>query len=128
MPPDLPPGRYDTPRRRTRVLAGLVAGLLGVAALMAAYSLYTRYNEGRLDAQLIGYDVTSDSLVRITFEVVNGDRRAECKVRARDRTGAEAGARLVQVAAADDRAQSVTVDLPTRTRAVNGELVGCRAL
>jgi hypothetical protein len=126
--PDLPPGRYDPPRRRNRVLAGLVGGVLGVAALWAGYGLYARHNEGRLDAQLTAYDVRSESVVRITFEVVTGGQRGECKVRARDRSGGEAGARLVQVTPTGERTQSVTVDLPTQSRAVNGELVGCRRL
>ena len=126
MPSDLPPGRYDAPRRRNRVLAGLAAGLLGVGALFAVYGLYSRYYEGRLDARLTGYDVRSDELVRITFEVVTGSDAGECRVRARDRSGDEAGTRLVQVAPTSERAQAVTVDLRTTSRAVNGELVGCR--
>ena len=128
MRPDLPPGRYDPPRRRSRVLAGLVAGVLAVAALLAAYAWYSRYQSGRLSSQLTAYDVRSDSLVRITFQVVTAGDVGECKVRARDRTGVETGARLVRVTPSGQRAQVVTVDLPTRARAVTGELVGCRRL
>jgi hypothetical protein len=124
---ELPPGRYDAPRRRNRVLAGLAAGALALAALWAAYGLYSRYYEGRLDAQLIGYDVTSDSSVRVTFEVVPDGRRGECRVRARDRSGGEAGSRLVEVTPSDARTQTLTVEVPTQRRAVNGELVGCRS-
>ena len=47
---------------------------------------------------------------------------------ARARTGAEAGAQLVRVTPSGQRSQEVTVDLATRSRAANGELVGCRRL
>ena len=128
MQPDLPPGRYDAPRRRDKILAGVVAGVLAVAALLAGYAAYARHQAGRLDAELTAYDVKSDSLVRITFAVVTRGHRGECKVRARDRTGVETGAQLVQVTPSGERNQVVTVDLPTRARAANGELVGCRRL
>jgi hypothetical protein len=126
--PDLPPGRYDPPSRRNRILAGVVGGALGLAALLAGYAAYNRHQEGRLDAELTAYDVRSDSLVRITFQVVTRGHAGECKVRARDRSGVETGARLVQITPSGKRSQQVTVDLPTRSRAANGELVGCRRL
>jgi hypothetical protein len=126
--PDLPPGRYDAPSRRSRVLAGLVAGVLAVSGLYAGYALYSRHQAGRLDAELIGYDVRSDALVRITFQVVTRGHRGECKVQARDRTGVAASSEIVQVTPSGERAQVVTVDLATQARAVNGELVACRRL
>ena len=128
MRPDLPPGRYDPPSRRNRILAGLVGGALGIAALLAGYAAYARHQEGRLDSELTAYDVRSDSLVRITFQVVTRGHEGECKVRARDRTGVETGATLVHVTPSGQRSQQVVVDLPTRARAANGELVGCRRL
>jgi hypothetical protein len=126
--PDLPPGRYDAPRRRDRILAGLVAGVLAVAALIAGYTFYSRHQAGRLDAELTSYKVRSDSIVRITFQVVTRGHAGECQVRALDRTGTETGSQLVQVTPTRQRAQLVTVDLATRARAANGELVGCRRL
>ena len=128
MRPDLPPGRYDAPRRRDRILAGLAGGALAVAVLLAGYAAYSRHQAGRLDAELTAYDVKSDSLVRITFQVVTRGHAGECEVRARDRTGVETGAQLVQVTPSGQRSQQVVVDLPTRARAANGELVGCRRL
>ena len=128
MRPDLPPGRYDPPSRRNRILAGLVGGALGVAALLAGYAAYARHQEGRLDAELTAYDVRSDSLVRITFQVVTRGHEGECMVRARDHTGVETGSKLVHVSPSGQRSQQVVVDLPTRARAANGELVGCRRL
>ncbi|MDX6200432.1 MAG: hypothetical protein QOJ79_3583 [Actinomycetota bacterium] len=128
MPPDLPPGRYDPPSRRNRILAGVVGGALGGAALLAGYAAYARHQEGRLDAELTAYDVRSDTLVRITFQVVTRGHDGECEVRARDRTGIETGSQLVQVKPSGQRSQQLVVDLRTRTRAANGELVGCRRL
>ncbi len=128
MPPELPSGRYDQPRRRNRVLAGLIAGVLVFAALAGAYGLYSRHQSGRLDAELTGYEVRSDSVVRITVQVVTRGKEGECKVRARNRAGEEAGAVIVPVHPSGRRSQLLTVDLPTRSRAVNGELVGCRPL
>jgi hypothetical protein len=126
--PDLPPGRYDPPSRRNRIAAGLAAGALAVVALVAGYRVYARHEAGRLDAELTAYDVKSDSLVRITFQVVTRGHDGECMVRARDRTGLETGSKLVRVTPSGQRSQQVIVDLPTRGRAANGELVGCRRL
>jgi hypothetical protein len=125
---DLPPGRYDPPRRRDRVVAGAVGGALGLAALLAGYSAYSRHQAGHLDAELISYKVDSDSSVHISFSVVTRGHPGECKVRARDRSGIETGAQILRVEPSGKRNQVVTVDLPTRTRAVTGELVGCRPL
>jgi hypothetical protein len=124
--PDLPPGRYDAPRTRDRVLAGLAAGVVAVAALAGGYALYSRHQAGRLDAELTSYDVRSDTLVRITFQVVTGRHDGECALRAIDRAGDETGLQVVQVHPVRQRSQEVTVDVPTRLRAVSGQLVGCR--
>jgi Domain of unknown function (DUF4307) len=126
--PDLPPGRYDPPRRRDRVIAGIVGGVLGVAALLAGWTVYSRHQAAKLDAELTAYQVRSDSVVRISFDVVPRGHRGECKVRARDRSGSEAGSQIVTITPSGRRTQSVTVDLATTTRAVSGELVGCRRL
>jgi hypothetical protein len=126
--PDLPPGRYDPPSRRNRIIAGVVGGALGLAALLAGYAAYTKHQEGRLDAELTAYKVRSDALVEITFQVVTRGHEGECMVRARDRTGVETGSQLVHVTPSGQRSQQVVVELATRARAANGELVGCRRL
>ena len=128
MRADLPPGRYDPPSRRNRILAGALGGLLGLAALLAAYSVYSRHQAGQLESELLSYKVLSDSSVHITFSVVTRGKPGECKVRARDRTGVETGAEIVRVEPSGKRSQVVSVDLPTKTRAVTGELIGCRPL
>ena len=126
MPPDLPPGRYDPPSRRGRVLTGILAGAVALAALLGGYALYSRHSAGVLDAELTSYKVLSDSSVRIELQVVTRGHDGECKVRARDRFGDEAGSQIVPVTSNGKRAQLVTVDLKTKVRPVNGELVGCQ--
>jgi hypothetical protein len=126
--PDLPPGRYDPPSPRARILTWVLAVAVSIGALAGAWALYSRHQAGRLDGELTSYDVRSDSLVRIRFTVVPRGHRGECMVRAKDRTGAETGAQLVSVTPTRERTQEITVDLATKARAVNGELVGCRRL
>ena len=128
LPPRLPAGRYDPPSSRSRVLTGVLAGALSLALLAGAYALYSRHEAGRMDGQLTSYDVRSDSLVRITIQVVPRGHRGECKVRARDRAGNEAGSQIVPVTPSSRRTQLVTIDLATSSRPVDGELVGCRRL
>jgi hypothetical protein len=110
------------------MLTWVLAAAVSVAALAGAYALYSRHQAGRLDGELTGYAVRSDSLVRISFSVVARGHRGECKVRAKDRSGQETGSQIVQVGPTAQRTQVITVDLPTRARAVNGELIGCRRL
>jgi hypothetical protein len=124
-----PAGRYDEPSAAARTLTRALAVLLALAVAVAAYLFYDRYQRGRLDAQVRSYEVISDHAVRVTFEVsgVKGVR-GECRVRARDRSGVEAGSALVPVGPAKDRTQVVTYTLTTKTRPATGEVVGCRRL
>jgi hypothetical protein len=124
--PDLPPGRYDPPSRRGRILTGILAAVVALAALLGGYALYSRHNAGVLDAELTSYKVTSDSSVRIEIQVVTRGHDGQCQVRARDRYGDEAGSEIVPVTSNGKRTQLVTVDLKTKARPVNGELVGCQ--
>ena len=126
MQPDLPPGRYDPPRRKRPVVTATVAVAAAIAALVATYVAYEHYQRGRLQAELTRYVVVSDSVVRVTFDVVTGGREGECKIRARDRNRAETGSALVPVHPNGRRTQVMTVDLPTRARAASAELIACR--
>jgi hypothetical protein len=110
------------------VLTGLLAGALALGLLVGAYTLYSRHEAGRMDAELTSYVVQSPSSVRITFSVVTRGHDGECKVRARSRDGNEAGSQIVAVTSNGKREQVVTVDLTTRAQPVNGELVGCHRL
>jgi len=128
VPPDLPEGRYDLPSPRGRILLGVLAGALALALLAGVYTLYSRHEAGTMDAQLTSYEVRSDSLVRITIQVIPRGHPGECKVRARGRDGNEAGSRIVPITPTGKRTQVVTVELTTTARPVNGELVGCHRL
>jgi len=126
VPPDLPLGRYDPPSRLSRALTRLLAAVVALGLVAGGYALYARRQASHMDAQLTSYDVRSDSLVRITIEVVTRGREGECKVRARGRDGNEAGSEIFRVTPTGARAQVVSIDVTTTSRPVNGELVGCK--
>ena len=113
-------GRIFTPPVSAGSLRGITRGLV----MEIAEELEIPNSE----PELTRYDVRSDSVVRITFQVVTRGHRGECKVRARDRSGEETGSQIVPVHPSGRRSQLVSVDLTTRARAVDGELIGCRRL
>jgi hypothetical protein len=124
--PVLPPGRYDPPRRKRPVVTGLIAVVAATAGLIGTYLFYERYQRGRMDAQLTGYTVVSDTVVRVTLEVVTSGHEGQCRIRARDRSKLETGSALVPVSPSGRRSQTVSVDVTTRSPAASAELVGCR--
>ena len=118
-----PPGRYDEPSAASRVISVVAAALLAAGLLFLGYSLYDKRSTSRLDYQVGGYDVLSDSVVRVTFTVdTRGERRGLCRVRARNADGAEAGVMVIPVGPG----KAVSYDLATTSRAVTGEVTGCR--
>ncbi|MFL6168388.1 MAG: DUF4307 domain-containing protein, partial [Ornithinibacter sp.] len=85
--PRRPPGRYDEKPRSSRLLVVLAATVVGLLVAAGIYAFYTRHNEGRLAYEVRGFDVRSDSTVRITWEVKLGEGEVgECKLRARGRS------------------------------------------
>jgi len=109
--------------RRAPVVVGAIAALVGLAV---AVLLYRGYGATEVGFGPRGFAVTSDSSVRVEFEVVKEPARtALCTVRARDRTGAEVGTALVRVGPAAGRGQVVRYDLATTGRANTGEITGC---
>ncbi len=125
-----PAGRYGPPPSRRRRWAGyIVGGIAAGVALAALLTLAVHRSAPAVAAQVTGYDVLSDTTVRIRFEVRKAPLvEAVCVVRARNRSGMEAGRAEVTVGARPDagRTTEVRYDLPTRSRAVTGELAGCR--
>jgi hypothetical protein len=122
-----PPGRYDEPGRAQRVTA--LVGAVALAALVVAggYALYDRSNEGRLSYQARGYAVSSDTAVRISFEVrLARGQRGECKLRARGRDGRDVGSAIVPVGPGTGRALATSYALTTTGRASTGEVVACQ--
>jgi hypothetical protein len=93
------------------------------------YAFYTRHNEGRLAYEVRGFDVRSDSAVRITWEVKLADGEVgECKLRARGRTFNDVGTAIVPVGPGTGGVLVTSHDLETTARAVTGEVTGCRHL
>jgi len=109
---------------RPAVLA--LGGLTAAASLGVAVLLFQRYGSPDVQSGTRGYVVASDTLVTVEFEVAKDPAAtALCTVRARDRTGAEAGVALVRVGPAADRRVVVVHPLQTTSRATTGEVAGC---
>ena len=104
----------------------VLGGLTVAASLGAAVVLYQRYGDPDVQSGTRGYVVESDTLVRVEFEVAKDPAAsAVCELRARDRSGAEAGTALVPVGPSADRRTTVVHVVPTTARAVLGEVTGC---
>jgi hypothetical protein len=122
-------GRYDRrPPVRQRLLSvglgALLAALIGAIIL----ALWVRLSAASVSARVLGYQVTSDSAVAISFEVDKRQgSRAYCVVRARDANGREVGRDVAEVDTfgTDQRQVRTTFELATSGRAVTGELAGC---
>jgi hypothetical protein len=111
------------------VLTVAAAVVLGAVVAAGVYTLYERQTKNRLGHQVRAYEVISDTVVRVTFEVSLADgERGECKVRARGRDGLEKGAAVVPVGPGSGGALITTYELATTSRASTGEVVGCRAI
>ncbi len=110
--------------RRTPLVLGTLVALAMVAV---AWLFYRAFGQGGgVQYGVRSYVVASDSRVRVEFEVAKDPARtAVCTVRARDRTGAEAGSAQVTVGPAAGRSTIVSYDLTTTSRAATGEVTGC---
>ncbi len=124
--PSFPAGRYGRRRERAAtprwVVPLLVAALLlGIGWLSLA--AYHRQN-GAVQASVRSFVIGPSSVV-VTFDITRPRHRAvTCLLRARDRHGSEVGRAEVPVRAGDSDVVE-TYTLPTRGRAVTGEVYGC---
>ena len=124
--PRRPPGRYDD-RRSDRLLVVVAAVVVGALVAGGIYAFYTRHNAGRLAYEVRGYQVVSDSSVRITWEVkLAKGEHGECKLRARGRSLTDVGTAIVPVGPGRGGVLVASYDLPTTARASTGEVVGCQ--
>ena len=129
MPIRRPPGRYDEPRRSSRVLVVLAAVAVAGLVVGGVYALYQQNRAGRLAHEVRAFQVLSDTTVRVEFEVRLAEgERGECKVRARGRDGAETGAAVVPVGPGTGGVLVTSYDLRTSTRASTGEVAACRSV
>ena len=124
-----PPGRYDEPRRSSRIATVVAAVAVGALVVAGMYALYSRQQAGRLPHQARGYAVSSDTSVKITFEVrLDRGQRGECRLRARGRDGLDVGTADVPVGPGTGGTLVTSYALPTQSRASTGEVVSCREL
>ncbi|MDP9432803.1 MAG: DUF4307 domain-containing protein [Actinomycetota bacterium] len=127
--PRVPAGRYGPPPSRGRRIALRIAvGLLAAALTGFLVWIALRVATPEVRAVELGYQVLSDRQVEVRFEVFKpAGVRALCIVRARNRAGAETGRAQVPVGTAgdDDERVKVAYRLPTRNRAITGEVPSC---
>ncbi|MDP9396403.1 MAG: DUF4307 domain-containing protein [Actinomycetota bacterium] len=113
--------------RRALALAAL--GALGVALLVLLASAAWRLSTPDVRAGLLGFEVVDDGRVEVVFEVVADARQGlACDLRAQDVEHTTVGAATVQVPAQGQDRRVVRATIPTRARAVNGEVQRCRRL
>jgi hypothetical protein len=126
--PTFPPGRYGRRReqRSGRRVSTVVFAVVGVlVGLLLAITLYQRYGRPDYRPQVVHFELAPDH-VTLTFEVhKRDDAPAVCRVRSRDRAGAEIGAADVPVPAGNP--VTVTYTLKTKGQPVSAEVPKCRA-
>jgi hypothetical protein len=100
-----------------------------IAALVAGGTAFASFRQQNpsVSSQLLTFDVVSETLVNITWEVKRGaGSTTYCVVRAQDERRTDVGYATVMVAAGDPYEQ-ITYPLATNGSAVLAELLGCSA-
>lgn len=127
-PKDLSPDlqlRYGVRRSR---LAPIIVGVL-IAGLVAGGTAFASFRQQNpsVSSQLLTFDIASESLVNVTWEVKRGaGTNTYCVLRAQDERRTDVGYATVLVAAGDPYEQ-VSYPLATNGQAVLAELLGCSA-
>ena len=122
-----PPGRYDEPRRTSRVLVVLVAVVFGGLVTAGGVALYLRHTEGSVPYELRGYAVSSATSVKVSWEVkLSRGVRAQCQLKARGDAGQQVGLEVVDVGPGTGGTQVVEHVLTTTERARTAEVRACR--
>ena len=123
-------GRRPGGGRRGRVLLVVVGTLLAALAVAWGAWVSQTVTDRPLTWQDIGFEVTGDTAVRVTFDVrfdgsLPDDAQAVCTVRALNEVMAEVGLRDVTLGPASRGGVRATVDVPTSERAVTGLVKEC---
>jgi hypothetical protein len=128
--PVFPPGRYGRRRdgRRRRIVPAIVLALVVLGSALLTVRLYQRYGQTDYQAQIVGWDPPSDTLILIRFTVtVPAGEPARCTLRARDYGGNEVGRRDVVVRPAGDATHiDAREPVTTTAKASVGDVLGCR--
>jgi hypothetical protein len=125
----LPEGRYggssDQRADRKLKIAGVVLGAL-LLALMG-YFAFHYVGQNKISAQMIAFEATSDSAVRVHLEVrKDAGTSGYCTVRSQAADGAEVGRADFRFSGPDTRIDKV-VALRTTAKGTTAELLGCHA-
>jgi hypothetical protein len=123
-------GRRPGHGGRARVILLVVGTLLAALAVAWGAWVSQTVTSKPLTWQDIGFEVTGDTAVRVTFDVrfdggLPDDAEAVCTVRALNQVLAEVGLRDVTLGPASRGAIRTTVDVPTSERAVTGLVKEC---
>ena len=129
--PVFPPGRYGHRRegRRRPVVPIIILAIVLAASVLLSVKLFQRYGQTDYQAQIVGWQQSTDTTMTIRFTVtVPAGQPAECVLRARDYGGNEVGRRTVVVRPADAQATSIEAAEPVTTskRGSVGEVLGCQ--
>ncbi|MER5767634.1 DUF4307 domain-containing protein [Streptomyces sp. NPDC001985] len=126
----VPESRYgrSADERADRKLK-ILGGFLGVGFLgMVVWFGYDYVAGEKISAEVIKFDVTSDSEVQLHLEIrKDADATGTCTVRSRSEDGAEVGRLDVPVTAEGDTRIDQVVRIRTTTLATSAELARCSA-
>ena len=121
-----PPGRYDEPRHPSWLLP-LLGGTLAGSLVLVLFWTWSNASDRRTASTLKGFEVVSDEVVEIRFEVHKAPSSSvTCLLRALGEDKAVVGSEQVVVGPSDAGPVRVTHRLTTSARAVAGEVARCR--
>ncbi|HKT01280.1 MAG TPA: DUF4307 domain-containing protein [Rugosimonospora sp.] len=127
--PIFPPGRYGRrrePGHGRRWLSVALAVLALGAVLWLTVRLYTQYGANPYQAGPVRYGTVADGQITVSFDVRKpAAGTGICRLQATDASGAETG--YAEVTVGTGATVTVTHTLPTRGRAVQVAILGCRA-
>ncbi len=117
-------GRSAGPRRRrTTILTAVVAGVVGLAAVVWLAAGQLSVPVHTMD---VGFSIVDDTAIDVTFDVVKApETTVVCRVRALSPSFAEIGVRDVVVGPSAERASRVTVRVATSGLATTGLVQRC---